>query len=482
MLAPPRTATRGRVPSGRALIRSALVGVGLLALTASGLPAAFAGTEESLMPVTFGGDLGKAHAIDLTIAPSGEVPPTLSLEGATLALTDGSVSAMCTTDAAGVCEVQATNGKAVSQGTKLQLPAGVYTVRQTGGIAGLQVDGMRYWQIELCMPGSKSTCASTGIATITNTSLYRRHLSTTVLSAGAADGSGVGAPLAGAAFELTGPDYPRRPAVPNDDGIYDGGTATSGPDGVLTFDGWFRPGTWTLTPVGAPDGHVNDAPVLVVVSESVPTESSTAWGAPVTLARTASLPEGPDDETPGDEDPGDDTLGDEDPGDDTPGDEDPGDDTPGDETPGDDTPGDETPVDETPGDGNPAAPTTTPAPVVTPPPPTQGAAPSAAGRGNVPSAGSSSSVAVPRVAGTADEESAPVAVPSASPTRSRTTTTNQPPAPTSADTLAGSGIEPVELTPASNTLMTYGTIGFGILFLAVVVIGIGVVRRRARRD
>jgi hypothetical protein len=48
------------------------------------------------------------------------------------------------------------------------------------------------------------------------------------------------------------------------------------------------------------------------------------------------------------------------------------------------------------------------------------------------------------------------------------------------DVVGGPTVPSPRLAPASNSYVEVGAIGFGILLVALAVIGVGVVRRRAR--
>ncbi|HEV7211856.1 MAG TPA: hypothetical protein VGN47_09115 [Blastococcus sp.] len=429
----------------RSAVRGALVGVGLLVATGAGSPAALADETPSpevppphvdphvaaaapavpLNPApapvvgktqTLAGDFGLGKAGTIVVQPAGDVPNDLDRSGATLIITGGGITATCTTDAAGVCAVSVTNGAIVTDGMALQLPPGNYEVRQQESSPGLQADVDDYWTLNLCqttqmsIPGAPGTppivlpvpCSSGGTGTVPDAALFRRHLTSTVV--------GAGAPLAGATYALAGPDYPHVPAVRGADGIHRD-TATTGTDGVLSYAGWFMPGQWTLTPATVLAGYDKGAPATVVVPDAAPA-SDTVSGAEIVLTRPGA--------GGGTGDPGT-------------------------------------------GTGDPGTPPQAPVP-----------APAAA----VPPAGHPSPAAhrlpAPRVV----VPQIPVLVP-APPTLAPAPVVPTPEAAPS-DVVAGPRVPSPHLAPASSSYVEAGAIGVGILLVAFAVIGVGVLRRRAR--
>lgn len=444
------------LPAHRSVARGVLVGVGLLVAMGAGAPAALADdapvpdatapqTDPQVVapapakplnatpapavatPDEFGGffGTGKQSSVQIAVQSQGDVPADLDRSGATLTLTGGPsnrVTATCTTDASGVCTVSVTTGAWVTDGLNLQLPEGSYTVRQTDASAGLQADRTHYWTTSLCtvtqvsFPGAPDgppmvfpvPCSAGGTGAVPDTSLFRRHLTATVV--------GAGAPLAGATYALAGPDYPHVPAVRGADGIHRD-TATTGTDGVLSYAGWFMPGQWTLTPATVPDGYDKGSPATVAVPETVP-DTDTASGADIVL-------------TP----PG--AGGD--------------------------------PVTGTEGTGDPG----TPPPAPVPAPPVQVPPAVHPSDGGTPRPPAAPTIILPQL---------PVLVPASPPAPATTGQTPPVSGPETgpSDVVAGPQVPSPRLAPASSSYVEVGVIGLGILLVAVAVIGVGVLRRRAR--
>jgi hypothetical protein len=450
MSATRRTAARGSTRVHRNVARGALVGVGLLVATGSGTPAAGAATDTppdvgpppaegqetvvapgrtlNLAPVRaesttdgVGGNFGYGKppppivtpivtsTVTVTVTPDGPVPPDLDRSGGTFSLTDlsGEAAATCSTDAAGLCSIATTSGEPVSTGSQLQLSPGLYEVTQTAASVGLLASD-RPWYLMLC----GTECPTDTTQSVPNTSLFRQHLSAHVVSAGGPDGTGAGAAVTGASYRLAGPDYPRTPAVPGDDGRADGGTSTSDTDGVLTFGGWFLPGTWTVRSVTPPAGYVRGAPATIDVPSTAPDASRTAWGDDLVL-------------TPGDTGSG------------------------------------------TEGSGA----TGSPAP-----------RPDGAGTGTGPGAGTPQA-AGGQPAAPASQAGRPESLPASEPTTGVPapappvgSPATQPPL----EIASAPDVVSPRLAPASSSFVEVGVIGFGILFVALAVIGVGVLRRRVR--
>lgn len=232
---------------------------------------------------------------------------------------------------------------------------------------------------------------------------------------------GGGAPLAGATYALAGPDYPHNPAVRGADGIHRD-TATTSTDGVLSYAGWFMPGRWTLTPTTVPDGYEKGAPATVVVPEAAP-EADTVSGADIVLTQRGAGGETGDPET------------------------------------------------GTEGTGDPGTPV--PAPVPAPPAHVPSVVPPSDGGTHPAPVGPA--VVVPQI---------PVLVPVTPPAPA--TTGPVPPVDVATpgtgplDVVGGPTVPSPRLAPASSSYVEVGAIGFGILLVALAVIGVGVVRRRAR--
>jgi hypothetical protein len=424
------------------------VGVGLLVATGSGTPAAVAATgtppdvgpppaegqETVVAPVRplnlapvraesttddVSGDFGYGKppppivtsAVTVAVTPDGPVPPDLDRSRATFSLTDldGGGEATCSTDAAGLCSIATTSGEPVSTGSQLQLSPGLYEVTQTAASAGLLASG-RPWYLLLC--GTECPGPDTVAQSVPNTSLFRQHLSAHVVSAGGPDGTGAGAAVAGASYGLAGPDYPRTPAVPGDDGRADGGTSTSGADGVLTFGGWFLPGAWTVRSVSAPAGYVRGAPATIDVPSTAPDASSTAWGDDLVL------------------------------------------------TPGETSSGTE-------GSGATGSPAPRP----------DGAGTSTGSGAGTPQAAGGQPAAPASQAGRPESLPAPepaTGVPAPAPPVGSPATQPPPEIASAPDVVSP------RLAPTSSSFVEVGVIGFGILFVALAVIGVGVLRRRVR--
>ncbi|MGZ4544541.1 MAG: hypothetical protein ACXVXT_04045 [Blastococcus sp.] len=432
--------------AGRSAARGALVGVGLLVATGAGAPAALAddapaqattppqvdphvaaaapatplnaapvvpGVRADRIAADFG--LGKQSAVQIAVQPDGNTPPDLDRSGATFTFTGGGITATCTTDVSGTCGVSVATGAMVTDGLNLQLPPGTYTVVQTEASPGLKADVGDSWTFSLwpAPPVASPGVSDAPPVVVLDTSLFRRNLSARVV--------GAGAPLAGATYALAGPDYPHNPAVRGTDGIYRA-TALTHEDGVLSYDGWFMPGQWTLTPTTVPDGYDKGSPATVVVPEAAP-DTDTVSGADIVLEPTVVGGE----------------VGD----------------------PGTGTQG-------TGGTGTPL-PGPVPAPHVPAPPVTH---PSSAGTHRPSTA---SVVVVPQI---------PVLV-SVTPPVPATTGPTPPvtadlPETVPSDVVAGPPAPAPRLAPASSSYVEVGAIGFGILLVALAVIGVGVVRRRAR--
>ncbi|MCW2705110.1 MAG: hypothetical protein JWQ37_3105 [Blastococcus sp.] len=473
MLAPPRPPARGPVLRRRALARGSLVGVGMLALTASGIPAAFAddeavapGTpapEAGLAPVgesapevlnpavkevdaarpvaTIEGFFGSGKSVgfqveyDEATAPSG-----LDLSGAVFTLTGEAGVYTCTTDATGFCSVEsnALNGF---------VPAGDYTVTQTDHSVGLTA-ATGAGSVHLCnwLESLDRDCGYDSFDPVVNDSIFRSPVVTSV------EDAVTGAPIEGAVYTLTGPgfDYaPNEDESSGDEGTGDEGTgdegtvlveaqriskesvaddvpalespllqevrATSAADGSLTFTGWFLPGTaYVLAPVSSVDGYVADTETTGI--EIAPSTGVLRVSLDPRLLRPIAIP---------------------------------------------------APV--VPGGDTPAV---TPAPV-----PAPAATPAGAG---APAVSRPGRVAAPAPAAPAEPIAAEPATPSASSatkTFDHRSGAGEPATPPQAR-----GVTSPAITTVSSNLPDKGLLmALGVLFLIVVVVAAGLVRRHARR-
>jgi hypothetical protein len=303
MSAPCRPTPRGPVLTRRLLARGSLVGVGLLAATTAAAPAALAaddvrppgggpqdvlddaaGTAGPLVaepvPVAPAGAGSVASAVPAPVAtldgffgrgkssvtiqvapPAGTAPEDLDLSGTEFTLTANGVDHTCSATAAGTCTFSV--GFTVPPGLSLPgmvhipgPPTGTHPVRQTKAAPGLEL-APGTGSIELCA----SSCTPAVPPTVHNASTYSNQLSTTVLGSS-------GGPVRNARVELGGPDYPHRTVRTRDplgNGLVEGLApasaatfaplrATTGPDGSVSFGGWFPAASgYTLTPLTADD-------------------------------------------------------------------------------------------------------------------------------------------------------------------------------------------------------------------------------------
>ena len=443
MLAPPRPPARGPVLRRRALARGSLVGVGMLALTASGIPAAFAddevvdpgtpGPEAGLAPVaesapevlnpavkevdaarpvaTIEGFFGSGKSVGFQVAyDEATAPSGLDLSGAVFTLTGGAGVYTCTTDVTGFCGITSTDDDgAVRPGT--------YAVTQTAHPVGL-ASATGVGSAHLCswIEGAIGICAHDPFETVVNDSVLRSPVVTSVKDAI------TGAPIEGAKYTLTGPGINYAPtrdavaaAVTPESPLRQEVGATSAADGSLTFSGWFLPDTaYVLAPVSSVDGYVAD-------TETTGIEIAQSTGAlPVSLDPRLLTPIG----------------------------------IPAPVVPGGDTPA------------------VTPAPV-----PAPAATPAGAG---APAVSRPGRVAAPAPAAPAE----PIAAEPATPSASSATTTfdhrsgaGEPATPPQAR-----GASSPAITTVSSNLPDKGLLmALGVLFLIVVVVAAGLVRRHARR-
>jgi hypothetical protein len=442
MLAPPRPTTRGPVFRRRTLARGSLVGVGLLALTASGMPVAVAG-DEALDPAAPGpeADLDgvgesapevlNAEGTELDARPASSIqgffgsgktvgfqvdydedtaPSGLDLSGAVFTLTRGDANVTCTTSATGFCSVtSAENGGNV--------PPGTYDVTQTAHPVGLAA-ATGVGSVHLCswFEGYIGACQYDTFETVVNDSVLRSPVVTSV------EDAITGAPIEGAEYTLTGPGFSYAPTRDVAAAVTAPPTqevrATSAADGGLTFTGWFLPGTaYVLAPVDSVDGYLPDvettgieiAPSTGVLSASLDPRLLTPIDSPAPVAPVV---------------PG--------------------------------------------GDTSPVTPAPVPAPV---------AAPAGAGAPVVGRPGRGAAPAEPVAA----EPSTPI-TPVTPTTPPATTTFNRSGAadPTAAP-LAGGSATPQLATVSSNLPDKGLAIALGGLFLIAILVGFGLVRRHARR-
>ena len=290
MLAAPRLTTRGPVIHGGMLARGSLVGVGLLALTAAGMPVALA-DDEGVDPPAPGADAdvdGVGEPAPLVLEPdvpeiaaarvassiegyfgSGKTvgfqveydqstaPSGLDLSGAVFTLTGAKGPYSCTTDVTGACSVTSTDqGGAVRPGT--------YQVAQTAHPMGLAAaTGLGSVHICSWLEELTYTCDVESFGTVVNDSTFRSPV------LGSVRDSVTGAPVEDAVYTLTGSGVTNAPtgdaaaAVPVGQEVQ----ATSAADGSLTFAGWFLPGTYVLAPVGTVDGYLADVETTVLEIE-----------------------------------------------------------------------------------------------------------------------------------------------------------------------------------------------------------------------
>jgi hypothetical protein len=330
------------------------------------------------------------------------------------------------------------------------VPPGDYTITQTGHAVGL-APAAGSGDIHLC--NRYARCSNDSFEPVINDSVLRSPVVTSVKD------SMTGAPIEGAIYTLTGPGFEYTPNAEDegsgDEGSEDEGSgdeavgnegdqlleaermseedivdedvtdlespllqevwATSDADGVLTFTGWFLPGTeYMLAPVNTVDGYLADTETTGI--EIAPSTGELPASLAPRLLTPIVIP---------------------------------------------------APVD--PGSSTPAV---TPVPV-----PAPVAAPAGAGAGaGAPAVGRSGRVAAPAQAVPAE----PVAAEPSAPSATRTFDRSGAAEPTAAP-LAGRAVTP-ELTTVSSNLPDKGLLmALGVLFLIIVVVAAGLVRRHARR-
>jgi hypothetical protein len=470
------------------------VGVGLLALTASGMPAALAddepvddtagpevvqdevgqsqrevldgevaaGEEQVAPAAAIEGFFGEGKSVGFTIGYDSEtVPAGLDLSGVTYTLTaSGSDRGSCTTDRSGWCDVSAEIDPMgmFDENASLTddlLTPGYYAVRQTGAPTGLvPVVRTSADQVHLC--GFFEGCDDSGSVTVGHDSLFSSPVVAQVVDEATEQ------PIEGAVYTLTGPAdlitplddssgegsgegsdegsdeltelAQARVAVTEDDlgdPLLETVEATSTEDGTLSFAGWFLPSTeYVLSPVGSVAGYQADEASIAV---ELAGPSGGTRGAVIGQRLLVPVPSVV--ETPA-------------------------------------TPPTET---VTP----PVTPPVTPAPSPSPSP-SPAASPSASVPSAAGAAGSRSAASVGRAVDPApvDASASPVAAPSSSSSAAATTNRSGPPAPA----VAPLADEP-ELKTVGSSLPDMSVIGFGLAFLLLVMAGLGyLVRRRARSN
>jgi hypothetical protein len=488
----------------RGIARGSLVGVGLIALTTSGLPVALAGDEEpdlgtsgleadldgveqpapevlvlddemvgarvvdpkvvdEVVPddvvgraATIEGFFGSGKTVNFQVEYDDTTAPTgLDLSGAEFTLTGDAGTFSCTTDVTGQCAVTGQWSPGLPQfvvamfgippqassSVHAVVPRGTYAVTQTASPVGLAAAAGTA-EVHLC--NDEESCGDAeDFAPVVNDSVFRSPVVSAVRDAI------IGAPIEGAVYTLTGPGYvPAQAHDVADEGSDEGSEGDNiGPDTRPLTD---APGDThaaaaervavdellpTVEAASAADGSLTFpgwflpgtdyvlSPVGVVDGYEADSETTTIEIEAPTTARSASF----DARllTP---------IGMAGPGDSTP------------------TPG-PTPV---------AAPA--PAAVAAP---AGGGAP--AGRARVPAA----------AARTAEPSPAGPSTPSA-PSATGTFDRSGAAKPTAAP-LAGRAVTP-ELTTVSSNLPDKGLLmALGVLFLIIVVVAAGLVRRHARR-
>jgi hypothetical protein len=269
-----RPAPRGPVLTRRRFAGGSVLGVGLLVAAGTAAPAALAGPvtvdepgsvgavdqaesassraplneEVALEPAdTYEAELtpfyGSGKSVDLSVAVlSGTAPDDLSLAGTEFTLTGSDeVPHVCATDASGVCTVAAPASPAWNYSppsTALVLSPGEYEVTQTGHAEGVRGPAGSLGTVNLTYCCSNDAAA----VQVVNRSIFRPGVQIDVTDA-------AGDLVLDTDYGLTGPDYLHRDGKLGDS--HDWGTANTGEDGVLSYDGYFLPGAYTLT---GPDG------------------------------------------------------------------------------------------------------------------------------------------------------------------------------------------------------------------------------------
>jgi hypothetical protein len=380
-------------PALRRSVRAALIGVVLVAGAGFGVPAAQAAQiarADVQLPVPDVAVDGTLH-VQLAASPA---PPDLDLSGARFDVLDSgnAIVGSCDTGGTGACDVPMSGY------------AGSPVVFRLVQDAGRPVPGLLPSRDVSTFTVCAADCPDSPV-TVGDASLFRTGLAVTVQ-----DG-GTGAPLSGAEFSLTGPDYRRLPDAPQQaettvfpDNPFSGG------DGRLTFSGWFLPGEWSLTPEVTPRGYRSSG-VLPVTLPAPGADGLDPWSTVVGLA--ADVPD----------------VG-------------------------------------VIGTGRP------PIPPSAPPAPRPGPTPPAPR----PAVASPVQAPPPAPASPPSAASAPVAPPAVPSTEAHDDGSALP--PPAADS-AAPATAPLRVSSATS-LLDVGLIGFAALFVAVVALGVGYVRRRAR--
>ena len=188
----------------------------------------------------------------LSLQPTGPVPPALDLSGAEFRLTGDAATATCVTDAVGTCAVEVvppgrTSTLPSTGAAQIALPAGTYTVDQESAPDGLTVDE-DVEDLVLCTSTTVGECAATVVAD--DASAFRQTVSASVRRDGA--------PVEGMELTLTGPGYRvfLAEGIPADEESsgpavtwpgYESAPVTTDEEGIAVWRGWFVPGSWTVT-------------------------------------------------------------------------------------------------------------------------------------------------------------------------------------------------------------------------------------------
>ena len=223
----------------RRSVRGVVIGLVMVASGAVGVPAALAvglagaDVPQAVADFTVAGPL----SVQLAAVPA---PPDLDLSGARFEVLDGSgaVVGSCDTGVTGACDIPT---------TRLPSAPTPYRLVQDAGspVPGL-VPSSSVSTFSVCA----ADCPAPAIRTVTDGSLFRVGLAVTVQDAASR------APVPGAEYSLTGPDYRHSGST-----VHEAATtrfpdnALSGSDGLLTFSGWLLPGDWSLTPEVTPSRY-----------------------------------------------------------------------------------------------------------------------------------------------------------------------------------------------------------------------------------
>ncbi|NYJ06932.1 MSCRAMM family protein [Petropleomorpha daqingensis] len=380
---------------------------------------------------------------DIAVEPTGDVPGDLDLSGAQFTLTstdDPTVSETCVTDESGRCTVHASVGQDPVAG-QLYLPGGSYTVHQTTAVAGLapaEADAT----LDVCTFLQAFLGGCPGGVTVQNAAQFRTAVVAEILDADS------GQPVPGAEYQLTGQDYPHLPGPDGQPVAAADAVETSGDDGLVSFAGFFLPGTWTLTPGTTPDGYDADEEFTVEVTPPGAQDD----GGPVTVQRllhaavvpgeTTTPPAGDDGTTPPAD--GDGTT------------------TPGD-TGSTDTPPTSDPTGTTGNTNGTTGPTGTTG--------TSGSA--SVAPGGAP--GGRVAAADQGTASAPTDDPAPAAPPAAPSSAGAST-----PSPAAEALAAPPAADTPALQTESSSIPEVGLIGFGLLLVVAIVVAVNVLRRRAR--